>query len=105
MAIRYSNGIGKLYDTESQQPIGDVKYQITEFDKTRYTPNKWWGEFSTKREIKRPGKYIIELEDTRKGECVVTANTEAPKGSRSQFHYYYHFNGRGKLGRHFSLGS
>ena len=102
MAIRYTNGIGKIYDKEIQQPISDVTYQLIETDKTKYTPKKWWGEFSAKREIKRLGNYILELDDGRKGECVIIANTEGGKGPGA--HHHYRFNGRGALGRHLSFG-
>jgi hypothetical protein len=102
MAIHYSNGIGRIFETESDDPVAEVKYQLIETDSTKYTRKKWWGEFSTKREIKRLGKYVIQVEDGRKGECVINTNTEGKRRIVSQ--YYYRFNGRGALGRRFSLG-
>ena len=105
MAVHYSNGIGKLYDKEIERPIAEVRYQLIETDPTKYTPKKWWGEFSTNRDIKHRGDsvYILELEDSRKGECFVNINTQERK--RSASHHHYRFNGRGKLGRHLSIGS
>ena len=96
MALHYSNGVGRLYDKEIEKPVATVKYQLIETDPTKYTKKKWWGDFSTNREIKRLGNYIIELEDRRKGECIISPNTEVKKGRSSR--YYYHLNGRGKLG-------
>jgi hypothetical protein len=96
MAIRYSNGSGAIIDKELEKPISDMRYQMMETSKTKYTTGKWWGEFSTKKEIKRQGNYILEFEDGRKGECVVSSTSEAA-GSTSRYHYS--FFGRGPLGR------
>ena len=100
MAIHYSNGVGRLYDKEMDKPVAEVKYQLIETDPTKYTHKKWWGEFSSVRQIKQSGNFILELEDSRKGECVIIANTQMKKGTV----HHYHFNGRGKLGRHISIG-
>ncbi len=97
MGIHYGSGLGLVYDKEIEKPLARVSYQLIETDPTKYTKKKWWGEFSTTKEIKRSGNYIIELEDGRKGECVVFTNTEVKRGSGSQ--YFYHFNGRSTLGR------
>jgi hypothetical protein len=102
MALHYSGGIGIIYDKEIDQPISKVSYQLIETDPTKYTKKKWWGEFYTSKEIKRSGIYRIELEDGRKGECVVWVNIELKELSASQYHY--HFNGRSKLSRDFRRG-
>ena len=103
MAIHYSSGFGKLYNKETGETILDINYQLIETDQTRYTNKKWWGEFSTKQEIEPVGMYIIEFNDSRKGECIVTINSEISerrrKGERLALHYYCRFYGRGKLGR------
>lgn len=96
MAVRYSNGIGVIIDKELEKPIADIRYQMMETSKTKYTTGKWWGEFSTRKEIKRAGNYILEFEDGRKGECIINANSEA---ARSTSRYHYSFFGRGPLGR------
>ncbi len=98
MAIHYSNGVGKLYEKESDNPIAEAKYQLIETDPTKYTRKLWWGEFTTTRQIKKLGNYILELEDSRKGECVVSTN--AAEGKKLSVRYHYRFNGRGKLGKH-----
>ncbi len=97
MGIHYDNGLGLLYGKEIDKPITKVNYQLIETDPTKYTRKKWWGEFSTSKEIKRAGNYVIELEDGRKGECVIFTNHELKQGRGSQ--YFYHFNGRSALGR------
>lgn len=48
-------------------------------------------------ELKHMGNYLIGFEDARKGECVVISNTES--SSKKNKTWYYHFNGRGGLGR------
>ena len=94
MARHYSGGTGKLYSKESSEIIAEIKYQIIWTDRTKYTRSIWWGEFSTVREIRRLGNYIIELENGRKGECVIS-NTQ---GRRLLSQYYYRLNGRSPLG-------
>ena len=102
MALHYSNGTGRLHDKELGKPIVDIQYQLIETDPTKYTPKKWWGEFSTKREIKPLGNYLIEFEDGRKGECIVGNSTTPVKKSASRRHYCS-FHSRGPLGRHVFL--
>lgn len=101
MAVHYSGGIGVLYNKGTDENIATVAYQLVETDPTKYTKKKWWGDFSTKQEIKRPGSYVIEFEDGRKGECIISNNT--PTGKRSVSRYYYTFFGRGPLGRRVSF--
>ena len=101
MAIRYSNGVGQLYEKEGGRPVAEIKYRLIETDPTKYTRKLWWGEFTTIRQIKKLGNYMLELEDSRKGECVISTN--APGRRKLTTHYHYRFNGRGKLGRRISL--
>lgn len=97
MSIHYSNGFGTVYDKEFGQTVAEIKYLLIETDQTRYAPKKWWGEFSTNREIKQLGNYMIKFEDGRKSECVISINPERKRGTASN--YYYRFYGRGRLGR------
>jgi len=103
MGIRYSSGFGKLYKKDTGETILDINYQLVETDQTQYTNKKWWGEFSSKQEIKPVGTYIMEFNDGRRGECIVTINPDISerrrKGEKLASHYYCRFNGRGKLGR------
>ena len=100
MAVHYSGGFGKLYGKETGETILDINYQLIETDQTIYTNKKWWGEFSTKREIDPVSMYIIEFADSRKGECVVITDSERRReGERLASNYFYRFNGRGRLGR------
>ena len=97
MAIHYSSGFAKLYDKETEGNLSDIKYQLVETEPTQYTNKKWWGEFSMKYKLGRLGIYLIEFDDGRKSECVVTMNTE--KEGESTSHNYYRFFGRGRLGK------
>jgi hypothetical protein len=99
MTVHYSNGFGKLYDKDTGVVILNINYQLIETDKTIYTNKKWWGEFSTKQGMEPVSTYIIEFADSRKGECIVTTNSEIRQGGVSlTSNYYYRFYGRGKLG-------
>jgi hypothetical protein len=96
MALHFSNGTGTIYDKDIDLPIAKVNYQLIETDPTKYTKKRWWGEFTTNKKIKRPGNYIIEFDDNRKGECVIYTDSR-PKHGHSRQHYHHHFNGRSKL--------
>ncbi len=96
MALHYANGVGFLYDKDIDKSVGKISYQLVWTDPTVYTKKKWWGDFTTSRELKHLGGYIIELEDGRKGDCVVSSNSQ-PGSKRANVHFY-HYNGRGTLG-------
>lgn len=105
MAIHYSNGIGQLYNNETQQTVAQINYRLIETDPTKYSKKKWWGEFSTNKGIKEQSSSVIfriEFEDGRDGDCIVWMSTEAKSGTDSKYNNNYHFNGRGKLSRDYS---
>ncbi|MDD5083005.1 MAG: hypothetical protein PHU08_06490 [Dehalococcoidales bacterium] len=102
MGLHYRSGFGRIFDKEAEQTVAEIKYQLIETDPTKYTNKKWWGEFSTDERIKRMGKYVIEFEDSRAGECFISVNQEKGEVRLAALHHYRFF-GRGKLGR-FSLG-
>ena len=98
MSIHISTGSGTLYDKETPDfPVARINFNLMETEATKYTNKKWWGEFSVDEELKHMGNYLIGFEDARKGECIVIANTES--SSKENKTWYYHFNGRGELGR------
>jgi len=96
MAIRYSSGTGNLIDKELNKPLSIIQYNMMETSPTKYTSGKWWGEISIKKELKKTGNYIMELEDGRKGECVISSDSQE---KRTASNYFYSFFGRGKLGK------
>ena len=100
MAIHFSNGIGTLFDNDTDMPIAQINYHLSETDATKYTNRKWWGEFQSNKKLKESqliGTLRVELDDSRNGECIVWLNTEA-RSNKSSINTY-HFNGRGKLVR------
>jgi len=96
LAIIFKNGTGNLYDKGSETPLGVMSYQLMETKATKYTSGKWWGELSIKKALERTGRYVVEFDDVRKGECSVNAGIKE-KNTASRF--YYGFFGRGKLGK------
>ncbi len=98
MSIRITTGSGTLFDKETPDfPVARINFNLMETEATKYTKKKWWGEFSLSEELKHMGNFLISFEDARKGECVVIANTAS--SSKKNKTWYYHFNGRGGLGR------
>ena len=96
MAIHYRNGIGRLFDKGQEEAIVEIKYQLMETDATKYTVKKWWGEFSCGQRLEQPKDYRMELEDGRKGDCIVSGNI--PSQRRIAAQHYYSFFGRGPIG-------
>ncbi len=96
MAIRFSSGTGNLIDKDLNKPLSIIQYNLLETSPTKYTSGKWWGEISIKKELKKTGNFIMEMEDGRKGECVISGDNQN-KGTASN--YFYSFFGRGKLGK------
>jgi hypothetical protein len=99
MGLHYSSGVGIVYDKEIDKPISKIDYQLIETDPTKYTKKRWWGEFYSTKRVKKTGVYRIELEDGQSGDCVIWVKDDVARDKASQ--YYYHFNGRGKLGKGF----
>jgi hypothetical protein len=100
MTVRVTTGTGTLYDKDTPDlPLARITFNLLEIDATKYTRKKWWGDFNLGHELKHLGNYIIGFEDTRKGECVIIANTESGTNKNTTKTWYYHFNGRGGLGR------
>ena len=93
MALHYSSGVGYLFEKNMGKNIAEIKYRLVETDPTKYTSKKWWGELSTTSKIGQTGDYRIELEDGRKGDCIITVNTE----QKDRRQLFYNFFGRGKL--------
>ena len=85
--------IGKLYDADGEQFVGDVNYRLH-----NASPTNWWGELTLVEysRISDGGDYIIELEDKRKGRCYLKKRVNrAVSGVPPR--YVYHFAGVGKL--------
>lgn len=104
MAIHYSNGLGNLYNKETGQTVTQINYRLIETDPTKYTKKKWWGEFSTGKELKDLREstiFRIEFEDGRDGDCAIWVSTEAQDNAGSRYNHNYHFNGRSKMGQDF----
>ena len=96
MSLHYSGGIGALFDKDSELNICKVDYQLMETEATKYTQKRWWGEFKCTKKLDKSGTFRIELEDGRKGDCVVWNESDSVQNKAAFFSY--HFNGRGKLG-------
>ena len=69
MGTEISRGRGKLSLANSEHFVSGINYQIHE--ELNDEPPRWWGEF-TLTNVKNIGendRYVIELEDGRKGKC------------------------------------
>ena len=71
-------GKGKIYDS-SENFIDEVTYEI-HLKSNESTGAVWWGEIIPQKDIMPVGKYIIELEDGRKGHCITKMRTNSSFG-------------------------
>ncbi len=71
MVTNFTRGSGKVYDTGSDELISAVNYLVHEELTADGTPVKWWGEltFIDSVRIHDGDRYLLELEDSRKGRC------------------------------------
>ena len=98
MSTRSNRGKGKLYQAYDDKPVAEISYQIHEEFDPLGSPGKWWGELTLAAsvEIREGDRYMIELEDKRKGRCLLKRRTnkavvEVPP------RYFYLFKGVGPL--------
>jgi hypothetical protein len=71
MSTCSNRGKGKLYEAYNDEPVAKISYQIHEEFDLGGSLRKWWGELTLAEnvEIREGDRYIIELEDKRKGKC------------------------------------
>ena len=93
MSTQVINGRGKLYNVDGERLIAIVSYQIWERPQTEYTLGEWWGGFILEDVyLFIQGEYMIELQDKRKGNIIIT-NIILRAGAFN----YYQFRGTGQL--------
>ena len=83
-------GIGKLYTAEGEELITEVSYRLFQNEDAA----NWWGELSLIdfSRLKDGDKYILELEDNRRGGCYLKKRVNrAVSGIPSR--YVYHITG------------
>jgi len=98
MATRVTHGKGKIYEANSENLISTVSYKIYEELTVEGILEKWRGELTLTDSIRVPNgdKYMIELEDGRKGKCFLNRRVNKavilvpPR-------YFYLFHGTGAL--------
>ena len=71
MATNFTRGRGKLYNINDTEFVCTVSYQVHEELGKDADPLRWWGEltFVDKVDIIDGDRYVLELEDKRKGRC------------------------------------
>ena len=67
-------GKGKLYDS-SNNYIDEVTYDIYHKSTTESAGPEWRGEITPDNGVMPAGNYIIELDDGRRGPCIVKIKT------------------------------
>ena len=73
-------GVGRLYEVKDKRLLTLVRYQLV-----NESPNGWSGVLVAEdgSRIKDGGRYIVELEDKRRGYC----GTRADRSRRNTFRF------------------
>lgn len=87
--MKFLTGSGKLSDGDGKGVIAAIDYRIWE------KSGEWGGEFTMDRIIWPAGEYIIEMEDGRRGTCVIDLEQTVHNGC--PIIYRYGLEGRGIL--------
>ena len=71
MTTNVTRGEGKLYKSGNDKLLSTVNYRLHEELDEEGNQKSWWGELTITDNIRIPDgdKYVIELEDGRKGKC------------------------------------
>ena len=98
MGTQISNGRGKLYKAESGEFVATINYRIYEEPPSEYRREKWSGEFTLTEymNIDENERYVIELEDKRKGRCYLRKRVNRAVSGVPPL-YSYQFSGSGPL--------
>ena len=93
MGTEISQGKGRLYRIGSEQYVAAINYQLHEDLSTE--PSRWWGEFTFADSvgIRDSDRYIIELDDGRKGMCYLKKLVNRAVSGMVPPRYVYHFTG------------
>ena len=84
---------GKLFRAYTGELIMEVDYRLLDS-----SDNNWWGELTLSdfRRLDDGGGYLIELEDGRRGPCVLTRNVNKAVSGFLPL-YCYRFRSSGEL--------
>jgi hypothetical protein len=85
--------LGKLYSLDSGELLVGIDYQV--YDESIVG---WWGElvFTEYRHINDGGRFVLELEDGRRGRCSLQKRVNRAVSGLPAL-YHYQFRGQGGL--------
>ena len=74
MTTEVTRGEGTLYDVRTGDVVTGISYRVHEEQMDLGSRKTWWGEMTAIQAIRIPDgdRYVIELEDKRKGRCTVS---------------------------------
>ncbi len=87
MSKQVFKGKGKLYAADREQLIASVNYEVWKEPQTEDSPEQWGGDFTTEHIIWPSGEYILELEDGRRGTCLINVEESLHEEYPTLFHY------------------
>ena len=93
MSTDILRGTGSIYTSDDKELVATITYQLWDKPETG-TRERWWGSF-TLDHLLESGKYIIKLEDGRKGPCDIRGRMQWVRGLATV--YPHSFQGSGSL--------
>lgn len=93
MADKMLRGKGKLYNSEGARVLVNCTYEIQENPEWTGTKSGWFGQCTTESSTIRGGKCVLQLQDNRRGVCMVTPKILSVSGRGTVFNV----QGMGKL--------
>lgn len=97
MITYISNGTGTLFDTVDERALATVDYRICRIPAHEGKAEEWWGRFALTQPVPDLAEYLIELEDGRKGACIL-ARGKSHQMLGSDTYHHYELTGIGELG-------
>lgn len=96
MTTYVSNGTGRLYRAGGEEVVAVIAYRLYRNPATEQQGEKWWGGFALNFPITEADDYEFELEDGRRGVCLVKIRSVRQMTESLTF-YHYDLKGIGAL--------
>ena len=88
MTTYVNNGTGKLYQVEGKEPLATIAYRVYRNPATEQWGEEWWGGFALDFPVTEAGEYTFELEDGRRGTCLLKVRRVQQIAESLTFYHY-----------------
>jgi hypothetical protein len=92
MTTFVNNGTGIIYDAEGRETLATIAYRIYRNPATEQRGEEWWGGFALDFPVAERSEYTLEMEDGRKGACLLKVR-KVQQITESLTFYHYDLKG------------